>query len=637
MNRETLDRWCERGILGLVLAILIFSPLAFGAARLQEFLVVQLLTAAALLLWLARVWLNEKPKFLFPPLGWAVLAFAGYAVGRYLTCDVEYVGRQELLRILVYAALFFIVLNNLHRQESTQIIAFTLFGLAVPLSFYAVFQFATKSDLVWNVHSGYVGRGSGTYICPNHLAGFLEMLVPLAVTYALVGRGKALTKILVAYAALAMIAGIAVTASRGSWIAVVLALIGMALLLVTQRSFRWPAVALLALLMIGGTLATVKTDYFQRRFNRSFNAGKVDLDTRMDLWDSAVRMWQDHVWFGVGPGHYDLCFRAYRPTSVQLQPDRAHNEYLNTLADWGVVGLTIIGGAVVLLTIGIVKVWKNVQRDGGAFSSNLSDKFAFVLGAAMGLFALALHSVVDFNLHIPANAIIATCLMALLSSHWRFATERFWFSARLPGKIIASVGLLAALGYIGLQTVQLGRELVWLHRAASKTNLSLEQADILEHAYAIEPHNGDTAHTIGECYRLSSLEGKADYAQHAAQAISWYQRGITNNPHNCYNYLHWGMVLDFLNRHDEAETVFMKADDLDPNGYFTSACIGQHFVESGEYAAARPWLERSLLLLRTKDNIVAEANLKIANDRLLEAAQDPLLQKLREQMRQAPE
>src|SRR6188768_3166479 len=53
MNRETLDRWCERGILGLVLGILVFSPLAFGTARLQEFLVVQLLTVVALLLWLA--------------------------------------------------------------------------------------------------------------------------------------------------------------------------------------------------------------------------------------------------------------------------------------------------------------------------------------------------------------------------------------------------------------------------------------------------------------------------------------------------------------------------------------------------------------------------------------------------------
>lgn len=632
MNRESLDRWCERGILGLVLGILVFSPLAFGAARLQEFLVVQLLTVGVLLLWLARVWLNERPKFLFPPLGWAVLAFAGYAIGRYLTCDVEYVGRQELLRILVYATLFFAVLNNLHRQESTQIIGFTLFGLAMAISFYAVYQFASGSDRVWNVNSGYLGRGSGTYICPNHLAGFLEMLLPLAVAYALVGRGKPLTKILLSYAALVMVAGIAVTASRGSWVAVALALIGLAVILITQRPFRWQALALLVILIGGGIVVANKTDHFKKRIDKAFNAGKVDLDVRFDLWNSAVRMWQDHVWFGVGPGHYDLRFRVYRPATMQLQPDRAHNEYLNLLADWGVTGAAIISVAMGLLGVGVAKVWKHVQRGDRAFASNTSDKFAFVLGATAGLFALMLHSAVDFNLHIPANAIIAVTLMALLTSHWRFASDRFWFSARLPGKLVATLAMLAAIGYLGWQEVRLGREWLWLNRAAQAENLSLAQAELLERAYAIEPDNGDNAHAIGEIYRLESFEGKSDFAELAAKAITWYQRGITNHPFNSYNYLRWGMVLDFLNHHDEAEAIFMKADALDPNGYFTSAHIGRHYVETGEYAAARPWLERSLLLWR-QDNTVAAENLKIANQRLLEAANDPLLQKLREQMR----
>jgi len=157
------------------------------------------------------------------------------------------------------------------------------------------------------------------------------------------------------------------------------------------------------------------------------------------------------------------------------------------------------------------------------------------------------------------------------------------------------------------------------------------QAAAMERAYAIEPHNGDTAYTIGEIYRLTSLEGKADFAQRADQAILWYQRGLTNNPFHSVNYMRWGMVLDFLDRHDEAEALFLKADELDPNGYFTSAHVGQHYVDAGDYASARPWLERSIFLFR-KDNPIAETNLKIANDRLLEATQDPLLQKLRERM-----
>lgn len=636
MNRETLDRWCERGILGIVLGILVFSPLAFGAARLQEFLVVQALTGIAALLWLIRLWLNERPKFLFPPVGWTVLAFAGYAVGRYLTSDVEYVARQELLRILVYATLFFIIVNNLHRQESTQIISFTWFGLAMLISFYAVFQFATKTDLVWNVHSSYLGRGSGTYICPNHLGGFLEMLLPLTLAYALVGRGKPLTKILLCYAALCLVAGIAVSASRASWVSISAALIVLALLLLSNRSFRWPALALIGLLVCGGTLAAVKTDFFERRFKQAIRSGQVELDTRWDLWDAAVRMWQDHPWLGVGPGHYDLRFRAYRASTTQLQPDRVHNDYLNLLTDWGVIGAVIVAAALSLLAFGVVKTWKKVQRDGGVFSSSQSDKFAFVLGATVGLLALAIHSAMDFNLHIPANAIIAVTLMALLTSHWRFAADRFWFSSRWIGKIIATVLLGATIGYLSLQTVQLGREAIQLNHAAGLEQESLAQAAALERAYAIEPKNHTTTLTIGEIYRQHSFEGEEGYLELANKAITWYQRGITNNPYNSYNYARWGMVLDFLGQHGEAESLFFKADALDPNGYFTSALIGKHYVECGEYATARPWLERSLFLFR-KDNVLATINLKIANDRLMQAAQDPLWQKMREQLQKVSE
>ena len=632
MNRESLDRWCERGILAFVLGVLVFSPLAYGAVRIQEFLVVQLFTLGALVLWLARVWLSERPKFLLPPMIWGVLAFTGYAVGRYYTCDVEYIGREEVLRIVVYASLFFVVLNNLHRQEHTQIIGFTLFGLAVAIAGYAAYQFLTGSDLVWFTNSGYKGRGSGTYICPNHLAGLLEMLLPIAVAYAVVGRGKPLTKILIAYAALVMVAGIVMTSSRGGWVAVSLALIGVCVAMLSQRAFRLPAAILLVLLIGGGTVVATRTNFFKEHFlKRTIVAGRVDMDVRYEMWNGAVQMWRDHKWVGVGPGHYDLRFRIYRPASLQLQPDRAHNEYLNTLADWGIVGAALITASLALLGIGIVKVWKHVQRGDRAFASNQSDKFAFVLGASGGLFALALHSFVDFNLHIPANAMIAVTLMALLTSHWRFATDRFWFSARLPGKLVATLSMLVVIGCLGWQELRLGRELFWLKQASRAEENSLAKAALLEKAYAVEPDNFATALEIGEIHQLICFEGIEGYAAHAEKAIAWYQRAVTNNPHSSRNFLRWGMVLDFMEQHDEAERLFMHADELDPNGYYTSAHVVRHYVETGQYAAARPWLERSLLLQR-KDNEIAESNLTLANKRLVEAANDPLIQKLREAM-----
>src|SRR5262245_7726441 len=103
MSRELLDSICEKTILALVLGILVFAPLAFGAVDTWSFLIVQSATALILLLWVTRLWLNRRFQFLWPPICWVVPAFAIYAVARYLSADIEYVARQELLRVLTYA------------------------------------------------------------------------------------------------------------------------------------------------------------------------------------------------------------------------------------------------------------------------------------------------------------------------------------------------------------------------------------------------------------------------------------------------------------------------------------------------------------------------------------------------------
>ena len=161
MNRETLDKYCERGILALVLAILVFGPLAMGAVDAWAFLVIQGLAIAVMLVWALRLWISPKPQLLWPPIGWVVLAFALYAIARYLTADIEYVARLEMIQVLMYAFLFFAIVNNLYRQESAQIVSFTLIFLAMGISGYAVYQFLTHSNQVWNLHFAVSGTGLG--------------------------------------------------------------------------------------------------------------------------------------------------------------------------------------------------------------------------------------------------------------------------------------------------------------------------------------------------------------------------------------------------------------------------------------------------------------------------------------------
>ena len=620
MDRETLDNWCERSILGLVLGILVFAPLALGAVDAWAFLVVQALTLGVLLVWAVRLWISPKPQLLWPPLGWVVLAFTLYAIARYLTADIEYVARQEMIQVLMYAFLFFAIVNNLYRQEFSQVISFTLVFLAMGIAGYAVFQYFTHSPYVWNYYEAlYPGRGTGTFISPNNLAGFLEMILPLAVAYILAGRITPVMRILLGYSALVIAAGIVVTFSRGGWAAGGLALLALLGILISYRQHQLPAFLLLVFLIGGGAIFTAKylskTTSYVQRMDETMNNGKVELQLRSDLWQAAAQMWRDNFWWGAGPAHYNYRYPAYRTERMQLQPDRAHNDYLNLLADWGTAGGLITLAGLTLFGTGLWQTRNHVRRVEKDFSHGYSNRFAFFLGAAAGLLALALHSIVDFNLHIPANAILGVTLLALLSSNLRFATEKFWFNLRLPAKIVATLTLAAGIAYLGSQELRRSRETLWLARAGQLPNFSPARAIALEKAFAADPQNFLTAYDIGECYRTQSFDGGENSEALAQTALQWFARGWSINRYNSYNYLRYGMCLDWLERHAEAAPFFNRADACDPNNYFTAAHIGWHYVQAGDYAAARPWLQRSLRLL-PQDNPIARSYLDLAEQRL---------------------
>ena len=625
MNREAWDKFFERGILALVLAILVFGPLAMGAVGAWEFLVVQGLTVGVMLLWALRLWISPKPQLLWPPVCWIVLAFTIYAVARYLTADIEYVARQELIQVLICAFLFFAIVNNLYRQEFSQVISFTLIFLAMGISCFAVYQFFTHSNRVWNSFSPYLGRASGTYISPNNFAGFLEMLLPLAVAYVSVGRMKAVTRILIGYAALVMFAGMAVSFSRGGWVAVGVALLALLLILICHRNHRIPALLLLVVLMGGGAFFVknflAKTPTYIQRVKKTDTGDQLDFAVRQDMWSAAARMWQDHFWWGVGPAHFDYRFPEYRSESLQMRPDRVHNDYLNLLADWGVTGGIIVLTGMAVFTLGLWQTRGHVRRSENHFGSAMSNRHAFFIGAACGLLALAAHSLVDFNLHIPANAILGVTLLALLSSNLRFATENYWLNIRLPLKLLVMFPLALGIAYLGWQEWRHGNEVVWLVRAERLPIYSPEQAVALEKAFATEPLNFETAYNIGECYRIESFDGGEDYEVLAHRAMDSYAYAMELDPHDGYNYLRYGMCLDWLDDHDKAEAFFNRAAELDPNGYYAAANIGWHYAQAGDYAAAYPWLERSIRL-HWQGNDIARNYLNLVRQKLLEIALD---------------
>ena len=165
-----------------------------------------------------------------------------------------------------------------------------------------------------------------------------------------------------------------------------------------------------------------------------------------------------------------------------------------------------------------------------------SNKFAFVLGAAVGLAAILVHSVVDFNMHIPANAILAVTLMALLSSCLRFATERYWVTAKSLGKSACQrwPGWPARFTS-GNKAGAMRPNTSGCERAARAPSFSPAQVACLQKAFAAEPMNAETACAIGEALRIQSSEGGDNYRELAEQAMEWFDRSIKLNPWGGYS------------------------------------------------------------------------------------------------------
>ena len=621
MDRERLDTWCERLILGLVMAVLVYAPLPLGSVRIEEFVVVEWLTAAILAVWFFRFAINPKHRLLWPPLNWAVLAFMSYAVYRYATSDIEYLARQELLRVLVYGSLYFAIVHNLHRQETTQVVVMTLLAVGTVVAMYGIYQHLTGNNYVfaWERPAGYLKRGSGTFYCPNHLAGFLEMLLPLAVVCTLASRLTVLAKVFTGYAAFVMLIGIVFTFSRGGWMATSLSLAVLCLWMFQQRGHRrWIAAVLVSLVLLGVAVA-VKARVSPGRFQQIYLIDPRE-DIRLPMWGVAADMWQQNLWWGVGPGHFNERFVQYRPDrpdTWRFQPRMGwvHNDYLNALVDWGLVGALLVAAAFGLFFWQVAKSWRHVQRSQNDLNVRRSNRSAVVIGGTVGLIAILIHSGADFNFQIPANAIVAVTLLALVAGHFRFASERFWHTVRWPLRIPVTLLLMVLIGYLSLQAWRGTREGLLLKAVRKATYASKEHQELLQQAFAIESKNWETAYRLGEVLRLRSFQSPPDYRILAEKSLPWFETSARLNRFDPLPLLQAGMSLDWLGRHPEAGEQFARAQRIDPNGYYTRALNGWHCFQTGDYEKAHEWFEASLKVQRV-NNPIATTYLKLVEEKL---------------------
>jgi O-antigen ligase len=471
-----------------------------------------------------------------------------------------------------------------------------IIALATVLCFYGAWQFTSARNTVWGLDRAdidYTHRASGAYVNPNHFAGLLGMLLPVAISMAIASRMKALGRVLLIYTILVMLAGLALTHSRGGWLASGFGMTCVLIALARNADYRRPALITLAILGLAAVAVTFRSEIMKGRLAMSHDLDPQARNSRPNIWRPTIAMWKDHQVWGVGPAHFNERFRQYRTHWAHGEPDRAHNDYLNTLADWGTAGTAVVAVPWLLLAYGVGRTLRQVRRDPGSIEVKRSGRYAFVLGASSGLAALLTHSLTDFNFHIPGNALVAVTWIALLAGYSRYATDNWWVSSKLPWRFLVSLLALALAAALGWDFLIRGRAQLHIVRAAHQAPASDAQLTEFEAAWKADPRNPWTAYEIGELQRLRSFTGTVGYEKRAREAIEWFDRAALLNPYHPAFPIRAGMCLDWLGQLDDGGKRFQHALKLDPQGYVTSCFLGWHELQKGDEAAARAWFIKS--------------------------------------------
>ena len=317
---------------------------------------------------------------------------------------------------------------------------------------------------------------------------------------------------------------------------------------------------------------------------------------------------------GTGAGTHLIYGRLFRHPEIQADPKHAHCDYLELLAEYGVVG-----GVCMALFLAA-----HVRRGLRSFSEILrrrlipsgvcrSNRFAIQLGVLCAIAGLAIHSVFDFDMHIPGNAMIFAILFGVLANpdierapgavDRRFALVAklllpalgivfLWRGLPLlPSEFCAEAARRSLRNHALTAAVEYAVKGIGPTAVAANGGASEEPPDLLDKLLSKagpNPRNPDLYFYLGEANREIGLKLWNNYLRrdYYTRAVWAFDGGLQVFPQDEVMLVREGQVLDGLGRFDDAETVYRKALAWDPNLEAIYSYYETHLSAEGKKAEA---------------------------------------------------
>jgi O-antigen ligase len=338
--------------------------------------------------------------------------------------------RSHFLFLLASLSAFFLTLSIGRHSGARRRIVYALLAIGSFEALYGLVQYLTGWQQIFTFVKIYNrDAATGTYINENHYAGLLEMIVPFALALGLsqleslgspgnrvvLGTRRLLDRpempkfLFWLTAAAFMSLALFFSFSRMGILAAACSLLWIFGIAASRWLPRRMSLALALLFGLAGAwlVIWVGPGPVIKRFGALGQEAAMSGDSRLAIWRDTLGLIRRHPWLGTGLGTFPIAYTSVQTAFLGKFVNHAHNDYLELASDLGIPAASVLFGSILSVPVRAVRRLRGIERP--------FDR-AIAIGASGSVVAILLHSLADFNLYIPANAMVLCVILGLALS-----------------------------------------------------------------------------------------------------------------------------------------------------------------------------------------------------------------------------
>lgn len=408
----------------IICSTLILSTLLYGTVHQPILALFYLSASLILILWSFEAFLTGKFRLNRTPLQVPIILTIVYGIIQIIPFGYisEVAGVKDIPKtisidpfatklaivhffaLLVYFSAILTYVDSIKRLQKL-LLLITIFGSLY--AFYAILQSVLSPGKIYGIYESRFAQPFGSFVNRHNYAAFIEMSISIPLGMLFVGAVPKDKRLLYLIAVGLMLISLLLSGSRGGLVAFLAEIIFLIFITTklkrrSQVVFKVILVVILLIVAIAGTIFVGGESTLTRIIETSRSQ---DLSTnRIHIWSVTLKVIASNPIFGVGLGAFPQAYTKFDSRSGLERVEQAHNDYLQILSDAGIFGLIFAG----LFIFWLFRIGFQSIKTENTFHR------AAATGALTGCFAILVHSIFDFVLHVTAISLMFLTLSAIV-------------------------------------------------------------------------------------------------------------------------------------------------------------------------------------------------------------------------------